>query len=319
MSRSAAFVGSIVADVSVSNLSEFPEPDFEFTTSSDIWHDQPAQLLPAGTAGSAAIVFAALQGKCTLAGVIGKDSMGDYLTKHFDERGIATFPQNYGQTATHIIANGIDGRRQSYFFPGSRMSLETFTEVCRDKPLFFSGLSLVMDRPIIEPLKQLASPAQQGGHTTVLDIGQAGPEMLKFKEIIELRDTIDILIGSEYEYELVLGQEYTTARQQLLSEYPGYVIVKRGPNGAYVDRHDKNRPLQIPGFQVNEINPIGAGDSFGGGFMAACIDGKDIESACEFACAVGAVSASNAAGPLGITSQSIHQVMQNPRSDNLIT
>tara|TARA_B100001123_G_C15096895_1_gene941942 strand:- start:369 stop:890 length:522 start_codon:yes stop_codon:yes gene_type:complete len=171
-----------------------------------------------------------------------------------------------------------------------------------------------MDRPIVEPLKQLAKTAKLGGQTTVLDIGQAGPEMLNFEEIIVLDDTIDVLIGSEYEYELVMGRSYTAARKQLLAEYPGHVIVKRGRNGIYLDRYNKSRPVHIPGFKVDEINPIGAGDSFGGGFMAAWTNGKDIEYACEFACAAGAVSASNSAGPLGVNQESIYQVMQNPRN-----
>jgi 5-dehydro-2-deoxygluconokinase len=67
----------------------------------------------------------------------------------------------------------------------------------------------------------------------------------------------------------------------------GTVVVKRGPAGATVltagDRID------VPGFPVEPVNTVGAGDSFASGLIWSRANGDDWYQACRFANACGAL------------------------------
>lgn len=50
-----------------------------------------------------------------------------------------------------------------------------------------------------------------------------------------------------------------------------------------------NRQVYDPGFQVIEVDPTGAGDTFSGALIASLIDGKDFFSSLVYGCAAGAL------------------------------
>ncbi|NKJ06429.1 MULTISPECIES: sugar kinase [unclassified Rhizobium] len=66
------------------------------------------------------------------------------------------------------------------------------------------------------------------------------------------------------------------------------VIVKKGSAGAvYYDRH---RQVTAQGFPVTEVDPTGAGDCFGAGFVSLWLRGAHPEDALRIACACGALA-----------------------------
>jgi sugar/nucleoside kinase (ribokinase family) len=66
------------------------------------------------------------------------------------------------------------------------------------------------------------------------------------------------------------------------------VVLKMGPAGCRI--YKDNSSIDIPGFQVQEVDPTGAGDSFCAGFTVALLDGLDLAAAGRFANAVGALA-----------------------------
>ncbi|HZL11773.1 MAG TPA: carbohydrate kinase [Prolixibacteraceae bacterium] len=70
------------------------------------------------------------------------------------------------------------------------------------------------------------------------------------------------------------------------------VIVTKGDKGAILFADGEF--FEHPGFKVNAVDTVGAGDAFLAGFIAALYEGKTNDKALEFACAAGSFVASKA-------------------------
>ena len=91
--------------------------------------------------------------------------------------------------------------------------------------------------------------------------------------------------------ELMLLAEAKTEGEafcELLGRGPRAIVQKRGSTGArYVDA---TLDLSVPAFAVEEVDPTGAGDCFGGTFTALWLRGTDPEEALTQAAAAGALA-----------------------------
>ena len=65
------------------------------------------------------------------------------------------------------------------------------------------------------------------------------------------------------------------------------LIVKRGSKGASIFRAD-GRVLDVPGFPVDIVNVLGAGDAFASGFLYGILQGWDLYKSCRMGNASGA-------------------------------
>jgi fructokinase len=88
----------------------------------------------------------------------------------------------------------------------------------------------------------------------------------------------------------------------------GTVCVTRGVNGAvlFVD----NKFFGHPGYKVNTVDTVGAGDSFLAGLVSGLSDGSSPEKALDFACATGAYVASQKGAVPEYTLQDITSLMK---------
>lgn len=75
--------------------------------------------------------------------------------------------------------------------------------------------------------------------------------------------------------------------KQLLSSGIEILIVKRGEEGASVYKANGNQQ-DVPGFPVEVLNVLGAGDAFAGGFLYGLLQGWDLYKACRMGNASGA-------------------------------
>lgn len=93
--------------------------------------------------------------------------------------------------------------------------------------------------------------------------------------------------------------EERAAIAELLAGGIGAVVVKRGADGAsYFDRFGE---IHVPAFKVDEVDPTGAGDSFGGAFVTCWLRGMEPRQALTIANATGA-RAVRVRGPMEGTS-----------------
>ena len=66
------------------------------------------------------------------------------------------------------------------------------------------------------------------------------------------------------------------------------IVHKHGSTG--VTYHDAAGSRFVPAFSVTEVDPTGAGDCFGGAFIALRLRGEDIDRALTVAAAAGALA-----------------------------
>ena len=98
---------------------------------------------------------------------------------------------------------------------------------------------------------------------------------------------------------LTEATDESDAVRELLSMGIEAIVHKQGAAG--VRYHDASRNIVGSAFQVEEIDPTGAGDCFGGTFTALWLRGTEIEDALTLACAAGALAVSRR-GPMEGTS-----------------
>jgi ribokinase len=304
----ALCVGSLVCDISITGLNRFPVAEAEFSARSDIWHQEPARLIAAGTAGNAALACAALAGPTRLAGPVGLDLLGQTLRSAFSDGGVELAPTGNKSTGTHVIANSKDGLRQAYFYPGEHIELDSVPRAWARGQILFSGLNLAVTRPITPGVIELAEVAHANRGMVALDIGQAGDDMLSFDELAGLERAVDVLIGSRYEWGLVLGERPEMRMHRLRGVFPGHIVVKHGSDGLDLYRPGHRDPLRIAAAAVAARNPIGAGDAFAGGMLAAVNAGRSLEEACRWGSAAGAASVESTGGPAAIEFDRVRQL-----------
>lgn len=79
-----------------------------------------------------------------------------------------------------------------------------------------------------------------------------------------------------------------SAVADMLARGMSAVIIKKGSAGAaYYDKHGQ---VTVGGFPVTEVDPTGAGDCFGAGFISLWLRGERPEDALRIACACGALA-----------------------------
>ncbi|OYV39427.1 MAG: sugar kinase [Rhodospirillales bacterium 20-64-7] len=122
------------------------------------------------------------------------------------------------------------------------------------------------------------------------------PEMRAGLELL-LQDT-DIFLPSGPELLLPTdAKNESEAIEALLALGVQRIIVKRRGRGAsYIDRE---RAFDMPSYQVEEVEPTGAGDCFGGTFVTCLHLGMTLEDCLRYANAAGALAVSRAGGIAG--------------------
>jgi 5-dehydro-2-deoxygluconokinase len=75
--------------------------------------------------------------------------------------------------------------------------------------------------------------------------------------------------------------------QKIIKSGPELLIVKRGSKGATI-YYKNGRVQDVPGFPVEILNVLGAGDAFASGFIYGYLQGWDVYKACRLGNASGA-------------------------------
>lgn len=120
-----------------------------------------------------------------------------------------------------------------------------------------------------------------------IEILQKEQHKLALAEI--LRESTYVL-ASVGEMQLLMGKESDEeCAQTLLQGNAKIVVLKKGSKGCILYRRHKT-PVIIPSINVNEVDPTGAGDCFGGTFLALILTGTDPEEAARIANVAGALA-----------------------------
>jgi hypothetical protein len=120
------------------------------------------------------------------------------------------------------------------------------------------------------------------------------PEMLTRPEYAQALRRIlagaQLVLASAGELQALLGEATDVAcAARLLAGSAELVVLKRGAAGAslFLPGHDE---VAVPGLAVDEVDPTGAGDCFGGTFLALYLQGMDPAEALRHANVAGALA-----------------------------
>jgi len=91
-----------------------------------------------------------------------------------------------------------------------------------------------------------------------------------------------LVVGTEEEAEAAGGVE------ALRDLCPGVLVVKRGPRGCTVFQRGQ-QPIDVPGFKIEILNVLGAGDAFLSGFLRGWLNDWDVARCARLANATGAI------------------------------
>ena len=243
-----------------------------------------------GKGANQAVAAARLGGSVTFVTSLGNDMYADILKKHFKKEGITTdyiIDDVNHPTGTALIFVADSGENCIAVGSGANFSLlpgsiTHFSEVIDEADI------IVMQAEIpYETIKKIALSAKQKGKKILFN---PAPACLIDEELMK---AIDILVVNELEAAFISGIEYTGNNLEeialsLLQAGARNAVITLGSQGVYM-KNDKEI-IQLPGYKVNAIDTIAAGDTFCGALAVICAQRKIDRDALSFANAAAAIA-----------------------------
>lgn len=252
-------------------------------------YGQAETLVASGTlalGGSAAIVAhgAARLGVATaLAAQVGRDAAGDFVLDMLTSAGVditAVTRHPDLPTALTVCLGGPDGDRAILTAPGC---LATFDPRELPRSRHIHAASYFLQPNLAARLAELFRTA---GATTSLDTNhdpsgrwQLAPGLL---------EACDHVLPNEAEALALTATGTVDEALKAFAEKGVIPVVKRGRDGATALRDGKTYGACLA--PLDPVDTVGAGDSFDAGFLAALLNGEDLERALAIGCACGALS-----------------------------
>ena len=265
-------------------------------------HGNPEpRLFGGGSAANTAAALARLEVGCRFVGTVGDDSYGRFAVASLAEAGVDTSGVESTESAPTvmvIVVVPLDGERLIYVWPPTggaqaELSIEAAEfSVSGAEWLHVSGLSLRMP-PAREAVLAAMKRARASGIPVSFDLNlrlenwgwDAG-----FRSVVEEAvERADVVMGAAVD-EIVplVGLESPVAAAIALAGDDRLVIARLGSDGAFACFRDQT--VRQPGFPVDVVDTVGAGDAFNAGFIAARHRGADVSEAMRWGNAVAALA-----------------------------
>ena len=263
------------------------------------------RLFGGGSAANTAAALARLGGACSFVGTVGDDSYGRFAVQSLADAGvntrwIGTVPDQ--PTVMVVTVLTPDANRLIYVWPphgGAHAELRSgpAAEALDGAAwLHVSGICLRVS-PARETILEAMKKAQLRGITVSLDLnlrlenwGWGGD----FRQtIMTAVDRADVVMGDANDEIVPLGacQDPIEASTHLAGD-ERLVVARMGAAGALAC--SKEGIVEGPGYAVDVVDTVGAGDAFNAGFIAACMRQSDTTTALRWGNAVGAITVSRA-------------------------
>jgi 5-dehydro-2-deoxygluconokinase len=259
-----------------------------------------------------------LGAKVTLLTAVGMDKTGDFILNFLKEQNVntAAIPRIAGARTSAVVL-GIEppDRFPLVFYrdnaADSQVTIDHVIAAGIDnyKILEISGTALNIE-PSRSAVFYATEVANENDVDVVLDIDFRADQWKDVRSfglmVRALLPKVKIAIGTEEEIlaaTLQSAEQINIQHQQIsapeikgnidlsiqriLKAGPEVLIVKRGAKGATIF-HKDGRQQEVPGFPVEILNVLGAGDAFASGFIYGYLQGWDLYKACRLGNASGA-------------------------------
>jgi len=246
-----------------------------------------------------------------MVGVIGNDDFGRVIRHKLEADGadVSSVRVDEGNTTgVAFVQYDRDGSRRFIFAAGAAGQLNE-SDIRNDffaavKCLHVMGSALTISRTSRESVMKAIGLTVEAGGIVSFD-PNLRPEMMPVDQILAICEPVirktRILFPNAQEAMMLTGKgNAREACELLLGQGPEIVVLKEAKNGCTV--YSRNEVIRVPGFEVNEVDPTGAGDSFGAAFIVEHLSGASWRDAARFANAVGALKVTSF-GPMSAHSR----------------
>lgn len=290
--RDAASTVTTVGEILVEMMSV--DPGYGFL--------EPQTILGPYPSGSPAIFIdqiAKLGLRSSIIGTVGDDDFGKVNTRRLADDGVDVSGIEISKdrpTGIAFVRYQPNGERDFLFTLNSSASSQISTtniteQLSNTDHLHIVGSSLTMQS--VEHYISQAIPMVKSRGGTISFDPNVRPEIMQDPHMNKLLDKVllqsDLILPSVGELlHFGIGEDDESAIDQLLQRGIPEIVLKRGQKGA--SRYALNATSHHTGFTVEEVDPTGAGDSFGATYVACRRLGYSAESSLEHACAAGAMA-----------------------------
>ena len=212
-----------------------------------------------------------------------------------DDRGVRTDADAF--TAIYFVSHDADGHHFSFFRKGSAASRMTaaqlpLAQIAAARVLHLSGISLAISADARDACFAAIALARDAGARVSFDTNFRAalwPLALARPAIEAAIAAADICLPSYDDLAALTGLDAPAAMvEHCLGLGARIVALKHGARGAWLAEGD--RRLHIAPHPCRPVDATGAGDAFGGAFVARLVAGDDLESAGRYAAAAAALS-----------------------------
>ena len=240
-------------------------------------------------------------------GGVGDDDFGRCLLNRLEADGVNcahVLRVPYRSTAVAFVTYFNDGSRQFIFhIDGTPAVMAGYTSADGiEDPTFFHvmGCSLMANDTFRENIVQTMASFHERGARISFDpnirselLGDRGLEAV----VAPVLERCSVLFPGAAELALLTGESgIESGVKQLFDTWPvEIVIVKRGKMGSII--YTRSSEIEVPAYQVAEVDPTGAGDCFDAAFLCGLLEKLPLEACGRLASAAGAINAA-AFGPM---------------------
>jgi sugar/nucleoside kinase (ribokinase family) len=254
------------------------------------------------TLGSSSGIFAhnlsTLGTKVGFISKIGDDPLGKMALDHLAAAGVEVARVKRGTTRTMTGLTVLlpqSQHRYIFTYPGTMFEMQysdiDMGYVRAARHLHVS--SFFLHRALRPRILDLFREAKAAGLTTSLDTND-DPENKWARDLLEVLKYVDVFFPNDRETKKIAGTEDLAQAINLLAGLAKVVVVKRGSAAAICRSGEEQFSLMPP--TVKTLDDVGAGDSFGAGFIHQYVKGAQLEDCLAWGNMAGAYSTTKEGG-----------------------
>ncbi|HEY6688885.1 MAG TPA: sugar kinase [Propionibacteriaceae bacterium] len=275
-------------------------------------HATSLSLSIGGAESNVAIGLARLGIPASWISVLGDDELGELVLHRLRAEGVDTSGvRRIADRPTGLyLREEVAGRLRVYYYR-SGSAAATLSPNAFD-PSILQGAAFLHLTGITGALSQECAEFLPWAATTARDAGVRVSYDVNFRSRLwepsaaqaateALLPLIDVLFVGHDEANALWGWETDTALEQLSKIGPSEVMLKLGADGCAAMINGEQ--LTSPGFPARQLDPIGAGDAFDAGYLAATLWGWAPEKRLRAANAMGAFCVQNLGDYEGLPSR----------------
>lgn len=256
---------------------------------------------PSGASGIFIDAIARLGITARFIGTVGQDDFGELIIKRFKEDGVdishIKVMEDY-TTGVAFVTYFSDGSRKFIYHLARAATGQIYPEdvepdyLSDTSYLHVVGSTMFINDQSAEACLNAVELVKKAGGKISFD-PNFRPELISAEAVKEKFQPIitksDIIFPTHDEIRILTSRDdLKEACTRLLEIGIEIVAIKQGEKGSRI--FTKNEEFYVPAFEVEEIDPTGAGDCYCAGFLAGILKGMDLKQTARFANAVGALA-----------------------------